>query len=92
MALEFEWDATKAAENLSNHGVSFGEAEGVFADPLAVEMPDSDHSDAEDRWIMLGHSYQQRLVVVVFTERGRTIRIISARLATRSEQKDYEEE
>jgi uncharacterized DUF497 family protein len=46
MALEFEWDPGKAAGNLSKHGVSFGEAEGVFADPLALEMPDPDHSEA----------------------------------------------
>jgi uncharacterized protein len=91
MVPEFEWDPTKAAENLAKHGVSFGEAESVFADPLAVEMLDPDHSEAEDRWLALSHSYRQRLLVVIFTERGTTVRIISARLATGSEQKSYEE-
>jgi hypothetical protein len=91
MALEFEWDPSKAGENLSDHGVSFGEAEGVFADPLALELADPDHSDEEARWIVLGHSYRERLLVVVFTERGEVIRIISARPATRGEMKGYEE-
>ena len=59
MALEFEWDPSKAAGNLSKHGVSFGEAEGVFADPLALEMPDPDHSEAERRWITIGQSYRR---------------------------------
>jgi len=91
MALEFEWDPGKAAENLAKHGVSFGEAEGVFADPLAIEMPDPDHSEGEERWIVIGRSYRQRVLVVAFTEREDVIRIISARLATRLETKSYEE-
>lgn len=89
--MEFEWDPEKAAENLSKHGVSFGEAEGVFADPLALEMPDPDHSNDEERWIVVGQSYRQRLLVVVFIERAEAIRIISARPATRSETNGYEE-
>jgi hypothetical protein len=91
MALEFEWDPGKAAANLSKHGVSFGEAEGVFADPLALEMPDPDHSEAEQRWITIGQSYRRRLLVVAFTEREDVIRIISVRVATRSEMERYEE-
>jgi hypothetical protein len=91
MPLEFEWDPGKAAENLAKHGVSFGEAEGVFADPLAIEMPDPDHSEREERWIVIGRSYRQRVLVVAFTEREDFIRIISARLATRLETKSYEE-
>lgn len=90
MALEFEWDPEKAAGNLSKHGVSFGEAEGVFADPLALQMPDPHHSSEEERWIAMGQSYRRRLLVVVFTERQERIRIISARLATRPEAMDYE--
>jgi uncharacterized DUF497 family protein len=91
MALEFEWDPAKAGENLAIHGVSFGEAEGAFADPLSLEMPDPDHSSDEERWILIGQSYRRRLLVVVFTERGDSIRMISARLATRSEATGYEE-
>jgi hypothetical protein len=90
MAMEFEWDPEKAAANLAKHGVSFGEAEGVFADPLALEMPDPDHAEDEERWIVIGESYRRRLLVVVFTERAESIRIISARLATRSETNGYE--
>jgi len=89
--MEFEWDPEKAAENLSKHGVSFGEAEGVFSDPLALEMPDPDHSEGEERWIIIGESYRHRLLVVVFTERAETTRIISARPASRSEANSYEE-
>ena len=91
MGLEFEWDPSKADENLSTHGVSFGEAAGVFADPLALELADPDHSDEEIRWVAIGHSYRGRLLVVVFTERGEAIRIISARPANRGEKKSYEE-
>jgi uncharacterized DUF497 family protein len=61
MGPEFEWDPSKADDSLSTHGVSFGEAAGVFADPLALELPDPDHSEAEVRWVVIGHSYRQRL-------------------------------
>jgi uncharacterized DUF497 family protein len=91
VALEFEWDPAKAVENLSKHAVSFGEAQGVFADPLALEMPDPDHSQDEERWVVIGRSYRERLLVVAFTEREATIRIISARLATGAEVRAHEE-
>ena len=91
MGLEFEWDAAKARKNADKHGVSFEEASSVFGDPLALSIPDPLHSEAEDRFITLGESYRRRLLVVVSTDRGDTIRIISARAATRRERKDYEE-
>ena len=91
MTPEFEWDAQKAAENLKNHGVAFDEALTVFADPLANIFDDPDHSGDERRELILGHSTNQRLLVVSFTDRGRRIRIISARQATTHERRDYEQ-
>jgi uncharacterized DUF497 family protein len=91
MGLEFEWDAKKARSNSKKHGVSFEEASTVFGDPLARTIHDPLHSDEEDRYVILVESFRRRLPVVVFTDHGRTIRIISAREATRRE-KDYEEE
>jgi uncharacterized DUF497 family protein len=88
---EFEWDAQKAAENLRNHGVTFDEAVTVFADPLANIFDDPDHSSDERRELIIGHSAEQRLLVVSFTERERRTRIISARRATARERKEYEE-
>lgn len=86
----FEWDAEKAEANLKKHGLSFPEAVLAFRDPLSVTIPDPDHSDEENRWILLGETGFGRLVVVVHAERGNTIRIISARPATRRERLDYE--
>lgn len=91
MGYSFEWDAKKAQANLSKHGVSFAEAVTVFGDPLAMNMPDPDHSDSEQRFIVLGMSDRFRLLVVSYTERPPRTRIISARLATRKERKQYEE-
>jgi uncharacterized DUF497 family protein len=91
MAPEFEWDAQKAAENLKNHGVAFDEALTVFADPLASIFDDPDHSGVERRELIIGHSAQQRLLLVSFTDRGRRTRIISARQATARERRDYEQ-
>jgi uncharacterized DUF497 family protein len=91
MGLAFEWDKNKARENVRKHGVSFEEASTVFADPLARTIYDPLHSDEEDRFVQLGESQRRRLLVVVFTDRGDRIRIISARVATRHERKDYEE-
>ena len=90
MSLAFEWDQGKARANAGKHGVSFDEAATAFGDPLSVTIPDPDHSNEEDRSILLGSTYQDRLVVVVHTERGDNIRIISARLATRTERRAYE--
>ena len=89
--MEFEWDQPKAESNLEKHGVSFDEAATAFGDPLSLTIPDPDHSDDEERFILLGESFEGRLVVVVHTERGERIRIISARLATRNERENYEE-
>ena len=91
MTPEFEWDAQKAAENVTNHGVAFDEAVTVFADPLANIFNDPDHSDDERRELIIGHSAEQRLLVVCFAERTSRTRIISARQATARERKDYEE-
>ena len=91
MTPEFEWDAPKAAENLKNHGVAFDEALTVFADPLANIFDDPDHSGEERRELIIGHSAEQRLLVVSFTDRERRTRIISARQATARERRDYEE-
>ncbi len=92
MGLEFDWDASKAKQNRKKHGVSFEEASSVFLDPLARTIHDPLHSEDEDRFINLGESRLQRLLVVVFTDRGNEIRIISARLATRRERHDYEQQ
>ena len=83
--MQFEWDPQKAASNLSKHGVSFEEASTVFGDPLALTIDDPDHSADEARFVTLGHTRQQRLVVVAHTERGDRTRIIMAREATARE-------
>lgn len=89
MALEFEWDEAKAAANRSAHKVSFDEATTAFADQESVTIPDPDHSHDEDRFILLGRSHLDRILVVVHTERGVRIRIISARKATETEKTKY---
>jgi uncharacterized DUF497 family protein len=91
MPLRFEWDNRKADSNLRAHGVSLREAATVFADPLSITISDPDHSMAEMRFLDIGLSYRGRLLVVSYTERGNRIRLISARLATRNERKQYEE-
>lgn len=91
MSLAFEWDNNKAKQNLKKHGVSFEEASTVYADPLARTILDPLHLGEEDRFVLLGGSRGRRLLVVVFTERGDKIRIISARVATHRERKDHEE-
>jgi uncharacterized DUF497 family protein len=87
-----EWDPNKAKQNLSKHGVSFEEAATIFEDPLSSTIDDPLHSEAEERFIIIGNSRQNRLLVVVHTDRGERIRIISARLATNRERVKYEEE
>jgi hypothetical protein len=91
LALEFEWDPRKAAGNLAKHRVSFEEAATVFGDALGRIVGDPRHSAAEERWVLLGTSRQNRLLAVMYTERAETVRIISARQATRPEKRDYEE-
>lgn len=89
--MKMEWDPRKAARNLSKHEVSFEEAATVFSNPLAVIFEDEWHSESEAREIIIGHSAINQLLVVVFVDREASIRIISARRATASEQNDYEE-
>lgn len=88
--MDFEWDGKKARSNLNKHHVSFAEAITVFSDPLALIIDDSRHAVDEDRFIIMGESEQGRLLTIAFTERGDNIRIISARLASRPERRDYE--
>ena len=89
--MEFEIDPTKAARNVKKHKVSFEEAASVFGDPMAYSFADPDHSIGEDRRLMFGMSQIGRLLVVIYTHRGRKYRIVSARLATKHERKIYEE-
>jgi len=91
MPLNFEWDEKKAKSNWAKHGVSFAEATTVFGDPLSLTIPDPAHSQVEDRFIIIGSSHRRKLLVVVHTERGDNIRIISARWANRRERMSYEE-
>jgi uncharacterized DUF497 family protein len=90
MALRFEWDDRKARSNLAKHGVSFEEASTAFEDLASLTIPDPIHSEEEDRFILLGQTYRGKIVVVIHTERGENIRIISARPASRQERKTYE--
>lgn len=91
MSLQFEWDPEKASQNKRKHQVAFEEAATVFADFLSATAHDPDHSDAEDRFIIIGVSNQQRPLLVSFIERGNRIRLISARELTAPERKQYEE-
>ena len=91
MGLVLEWDGEKAWENFNKHGVAFTEAATVFGDPLSLTIADPLHSTDEERFVTIGQSTEGRLLVVVHTERGDTIRIISARVATRRERRSYEE-
>lgn len=88
----FEWDENKARQNIAKHGVSFIEATTVFTDPLSVTIEDSSHSQGEQRYLVIGYSYRERLLVVVHVDRGDNIRIISARLCTSYERRIYEED
>jgi hypothetical protein len=89
--MKFEWDENKAARNLLKHQVSFEEAKTVFDDPLYVDFYDPDHSDDEERYLIIGESNRGRLLIMSYTERGNSIRIISAREVTRSEREAYKE-
>jgi uncharacterized DUF497 family protein len=88
--MDFEWDDQKAKRNLTKHRVSFQEAATVFGDPLAMTYFDPDHSDEEDRYLTFGMSSSARLLIVSHTDRGDSIRIISARAASAKERKGYE--
>ncbi|HXA84831.1 MAG TPA: BrnT family toxin [Candidatus Dormibacteraeota bacterium] len=87
----FRWDVRKAAGNLKKHGIDFRESATVFDDPLLMTFPDPDHSEREQRFLTIGQSLRARVLVIAHTEESDTIRIISARHATRREQSFYEE-
>ena len=89
--MQFEWDLEKDSENLKKHGVEFNEAATVFADPLSVTVRDPDHSESENRFIIVGYSNRFRPLIVSHTDRGGRTRIISARPLTSAERHDYEE-
>lgn len=89
--MKFEWDKNKAEKNLGKHRISFDEAKTIFDDPLYVDFYDADHSAEEERYLIVGNSNRGRLLIVSYTERKDSIRIISAREVTRSEREAYEE-
>lgn len=89
--MEFEWDERKAAKNAKKHGVSFHEAGTAFGDPMAITFHDPEHSKTEYRFLTFGLSQSNRLLVMAHTDRGRKVRIISARVMTSHERKIYEE-
>jgi uncharacterized protein len=90
--VEFEWNPAKEAKNFQKHKVDFREAATVFGDDLGTTVSDPDHSANEDRFVTVGLSQRQRLLLVAHTERGARIRIISARPLTRAERERYEQE
>lgn len=92
----FEWDPAKAAENLAKHRIAFEAAASVFRDPLALTIYDDEHSEAEERWASLGRAEDGKLLIVIHTfvetsATSATVRIISAREATRHERENYEQ-
>jgi len=86
-----EWDSRKESANLRKHGVGFVEAGTVFGDPLSITIPDPDHGAEEERSVIIGRSDKPRLLIVVHTVRGDRVRLISARVATKRERRNYEE-
>jgi uncharacterized protein len=86
----FTWDPKKAASNLGKHGVGFPEASSVIGDPLATTFPDEDHSLTEHRFVTVGVSRRNRVLVVIHTDQRNAVRIISARKAIRREVEFYE--
>ena len=93
MSIEFTWDPDKAHSNERKHGIAFEEAVTVFVDEKAILIPDPDHSSREDRFLILGMSFKLRVLIVChcYRENDETIRIISARKASRPERKQYEQ-
>jgi hypothetical protein len=90
--VKFEWDENKNQVNITKHGIDFSEAIYVFSDPFALNIPDDEHSEKEERWILLGMSLQSTVLLIVHTYReGDSIRIISARKSTKNEQRIYEQ-
>ena len=91
MKLTFEWDEVKARENLKKHKVAFDEGKTIFGDPFLLTFPDVDSSEVEERYVNIGVSVKDRILVLNHTERQGKIRIISCRKATARERRDYEE-
>lgn len=93
--MKFEWDKKKENTNIKKHGITFEQASYVFADPFALNRYDDEHSDDENRWVLLGKSLDQTILLVVHTFRDKEgkefVRIISARRATKKEEKSYKE-
>lgn len=93
--MKFEWDPNKEAINIKKHGVSFEQAAYVFADQFSLSMFDDEHSNQEDRWVILGKSNNEMILLVIHTFRNsdneETVRIISARKATKNEEKTYKQ-
>ncbi len=90
--MEFTWDESKNIKNYKKHGIWFEEAQTIWSDQFAIELYDNDHSDSEDRFIRVGKSTLRRTLIVVFCEPTEfSVRIISARLATKMEREQYEE-
>lgn len=90
--MEFEWNPDKAEANYRKHGVSFEEAATVFKDSLSITFPDPNHSIGENRYVIIGISRFGQLLIIAHTDRDETIRIISARKATKTERRFYEQE
>jgi len=90
--IKFEWNTVKAVTNVKKHGVSFEEAKSVFFDDFALQFFDQENSDTEDRFLMLGISNETNILLICHCERddGNTIRLISARKATKNESKNYQ--
>jgi hypothetical protein len=88
--MKFEWDESKNQSNIRKHGVDFRQAVYVFADPFALSIPDDEHSEDEERWLLLGNNLNEQILLVVHTFRyDEVIRIISARKATQNEKATY---
>lgn len=90
MGFDVEWDAQKAEQNERKHGVAFEEAATVLGDPLSTTMPDPDHSAREARMLLFGRAMTGRFLIVSFTERADAVRLISARVMTPRERRNYE--
>lgn len=92
--MKFEWDLHKEASNIQKHGVSFEQASYVFSDPFALSTFDVEHSEMEDRWVLLGRPRSEVILVVIHTFRDKdgieSVRIISARKATKKERQAYQ--
>jgi uncharacterized DUF497 family protein len=88
--MKFEWDENKNKINIHKHGIDFHDAAYVFSDPFALSIPDDEHSDVEERWLLLGNNLNEQLLLVVHVFRcDEVIRIISARKATANEKTIY---